>query len=83
MFVFFHRSKQGSRDRNECNISNAETMDNYNKLAFSLFKLVRGESKQFSIVHLHKIFKKSNLNDTKLVMDGLGISSYINAPSDL
>ena len=58
-------------------------MDNYNKLAFSFFKIVRVESKQFSIVNLHKIFKKSNLNDTKLVMDGLGISSYINAPSDL
>ena len=56
---------------------------NCNKLTFSLFKIVRGESKQFSIVHLHKIFKISNLNDAKLVMDGLVISSYISAPNDL
>ena len=48
----------------------------------SLFKIVRGESKQFSIVNLHKIFKKSNLNDAKLIMDGLVISSYLNAPID-
>ena len=56
---------------------------NCNKLTFSLFKIVRAESKQFSIVHLHKIFKKLNLNYAKLVMDGLVISSYINAPHDL
>ena len=56
---------------------------NCNKLTFSLFKIVRGESKQFSIVHLHKIIKKSNLNYAKHVMDGLVLSSYINAPNDL
>ena len=38
-----------------------------NKLTFSLFKIVRGESKQLSIVHLHRIFKKSNLNYAKHV----------------
>ena len=45
--------------------------------------IVRVESKQFSIVHLHKIFKKSNLNDEKLVMGVLVFSSNINAPNDL
>ena len=54
-----------------------------NKLTFSLFKILRGESKQFSIVHLHKIFKKFNLNYAKHVMDALVISSYINAPDNL
>ena len=56
-----------------------------NKLTLSLFKIVRvrGESKQFSIVHLHKIFKKSNLNYAKQVMGGFVLSSYINAPNDL
>ena len=52
---------------------------NGNNLTFSLFKIVRDESKQFSIVHLHKIFKKSNLNNAKLIT----ISSYINVPNDL
>ena len=56
---------------------------NCNKLTFSLFKIVRVKSKQFSIVHLHKIFKKSNLNYANHVMDGLVISSYINEPNDL
>ena len=56
---------------------------NYNRLTFSLFKIARGASKQLSIVHLHKIFKKSNLNYAKHVMDGLVLSSYINAPNDL
>ena len=34
-------------------------------------------------MHLHKIFKKSNLNDAKLVMDDLVFSSNIIAANDL
>ena len=55
----------------------------YNKLTFSLFKIVRAESKKFLVVHLHKTFKKSNLNYAKNVMDGLMLSSFINALNDL
>ena len=58
-------------------------MNYINKLTFSLFKIGIGESKQFSTVYLREIFKKSNLNDAKLVMDSLGISSYMNAQNDL